>query len=203
MTHKRLSREESRELTRQRLMEAASIVIVQQGLGATSVETITAQAGYTRGAFYSNFKSKADLFFALLKLDHEELQRDLQAILEAGEMGESLQKQLTMFYGDTFRDCNRYLLWSEARLLATRDEEFCEQLTALQMETRDMVAYFIEQFTQRIGIPLAIPAKDLALALMALVDGMQSLSTSMPGRIPDEDVKLTLQTIFSALFFGR
>ncbi|MBV8159022.1 MAG: TetR family transcriptional regulator, partial [Dyella sp.] len=91
MARKRLTREESRDQTRQRLLEAAAVVIAKKGLAATSVEDIAAHAGYTRGAFYSNFTSKNDLFIELLKLDHADIQQGLQEILDAGLSIEDMQ----------------------------------------------------------------------------------------------------------------
>ena len=64
---KRLTRDQAREQTRLRLVDAATLSIARKGLAATSVEDIVAQAGYTRGAFYSNFSNKSDLFFELLR----------------------------------------------------------------------------------------------------------------------------------------
>src|SRR5882757_7293970 len=48
----------TRDDTREKLLEAAARVFEEQGIGGTSIETIAAAAGFTRGAFYSNFKSK-------------------------------------------------------------------------------------------------------------------------------------------------
>jgi AcrR family transcriptional regulator len=73
MPRKRLTREESRDLTRQRLLDAAAVIIAKKGLAAASVENIAERAGYTRGAFYSNFDSKIDLFIELLKRDHDDI----------------------------------------------------------------------------------------------------------------------------------
>ena len=56
----------SRENTRARLLEAAHDVFAEVGLGAASVEGICERAGFTRGAFYSNFESKDELFLALI-----------------------------------------------------------------------------------------------------------------------------------------
>jgi AcrR family transcriptional regulator len=55
----------SRENTRQRLMDAAMEVFAEVGLDAASVETICDRAGFTRGAFYSNFDTKDELFLQL------------------------------------------------------------------------------------------------------------------------------------------
>jgi AcrR family transcriptional regulator len=51
MIRKRLSREDSREQTLQRLLDAAEKLIARKGLDAASVEDIAAAAGYSRGAF--------------------------------------------------------------------------------------------------------------------------------------------------------
>ena len=66
MNYKRLSREDSRDRTTQRLLAAARKLIAKRGLSDTSLEDIAEGAGYTRGAFYSNFSSKGDLFIELL-----------------------------------------------------------------------------------------------------------------------------------------
>jgi len=63
----RLTRAERRAQTRAALLDAATRVFVERGFTGTSVEAIVAEAGYTRGAFYSNFSSKEELFIALLQ----------------------------------------------------------------------------------------------------------------------------------------
>src|ERR1700712_996288 len=80
MTRKRLSREDSREQTTQRLLDAAQKLIARKGLDAASVENIAAAAGYSRGAFYSNFSSKDDLFIELLRRDHQKATAELNAL---------------------------------------------------------------------------------------------------------------------------
>ena len=131
MARKRLTREESRDLTRQRLLEAAAVIIARKGLNGASVEDIAAHAGYTRGAFHSNFRSKADLFIELLKRDHHDVQQELQRILGAGLSREDMQRQLQMFYGQLYRGNISYVLWDEARLQALRDARFRARLSAL------------------------------------------------------------------------
>ena len=61
----RLSRVERREKTRQDLLTAAEACFVTRGFHATSVDEVAEQAGYTKGAVYSNFASKEDLFFGV------------------------------------------------------------------------------------------------------------------------------------------
>ena len=61
----------TRDDTREKLFEAAARVFEEQGIGGASIEAIAAAAGFTRGAFYSNFKSRDELIIAMLE-DHVE-----------------------------------------------------------------------------------------------------------------------------------
>ena len=67
MKRQRLTREQSKDQTRQRLLDAAQAIFMKKGFVAASVEDIAEAAGYTRGAFYSNFRSKPELFLELLR----------------------------------------------------------------------------------------------------------------------------------------
>src|SRR5882724_11189663 len=62
----------TRDDTCEKLFEAAARVFEEQGIGSASIEGIAAAAGFSRGAFYSNFKSKDELIIAMLE-DHVEL----------------------------------------------------------------------------------------------------------------------------------
>ncbi len=68
---RRLTREESKARTRYELLRAASRLFLRNGFVATSLSDIAEEAGLTKGAVYSNFESKEDLFLALLAGDQE------------------------------------------------------------------------------------------------------------------------------------
>jgi AcrR family transcriptional regulator len=201
MARRRLTREQSRDLTRQRLLDAGSVIIAKKGLNGASVEDIAAHAGYTRGAFHSNFRSKGELFIELLKRDHQDVQQGLQQILGAGLSLEDMQQRLQNFYSQLYRGNLSYVLWAEARLQALRDAKFRARLSALLLEKRDMIAYFITQFCQTMQRQPRAPAGDLAFATMALIDGMRFYNACMPEQLSDERVQAALGTVFSATFF--
>jgi AcrR family transcriptional regulator len=201
MPRKRLTREESRDQTRERLLEAGSVTIAKKGLAGSSVEDIAAAAGYTRGAFYSNFGSKNDLFIELLKRDHEDIQESLQQILDAGLSKKDLQIQLAAFYAQAYCGETSFALWAEARLCALRDPKFRVRLNALLLEKRDTIGYFIEQFCKAMDKVLPVPARDLAFGTMALVDGVRFFSTCMPKELPEDNAQAMLGAIFAATFF--
>jgi AcrR family transcriptional regulator len=66
MVRKRLTRDESREATRQAILEAAEASFIEHGYRKASLDEIADRAGYSKGAVYSNFDSKADLFLILM-----------------------------------------------------------------------------------------------------------------------------------------
>jgi AcrR family transcriptional regulator len=85
-----MTRAERRAQTRAALLDAAARVFVDRGFAGASVEAIAAEAGYTRGAFYSNFATKEELFVALLQERGFELARSVArkgAGLTPGEVG--------------------------------------------------------------------------------------------------------------------
>ena len=67
MVRKRLTREESKAKTRQELLRAANRLFLRNGYVATSLANIAEEAALTKGAVYSNFESKEDLFLAMLQ----------------------------------------------------------------------------------------------------------------------------------------
>lgn len=67
MARKRLTRDESKAKTRHELLRAANRLFLRNGYVATSLANIAEEAALTKGAVYSNFESKEDLFLALLQ----------------------------------------------------------------------------------------------------------------------------------------
>src|SRR5260370_41267640 len=77
----RVRTRQTRDDTCEKLFEAAARVFEEQGIGSASIEGIAAAAGFTRGAFYSNFKSKAELIIAMIE-DHvaQSIRRNLDLL---------------------------------------------------------------------------------------------------------------------------
>ena len=71
-----------RRATRDRLLEAAASVFAELGLQGASVEAVCSRAGFTRGAFYSNFASKEELFLALLQGELDRRRQHLEQQVE-------------------------------------------------------------------------------------------------------------------------
>ena len=195
----RLSREESREQTQQRLLDAAQSVIAKKGLAGTSVEDIAAAAGYTRGAFYSNFRSKGDLFIELLRRDHRQAHDAMSEILGADLQVEQLEQRVRQMYGQLYRSNEGFMNWTEARMLAARDAKFRAKLNALMLEKRDFIAAFIVHFYARVGVSPPSPPAELAMGLMSLVEGVKLFRRSSPQDMTVEAAESILTLFIDSL----
>src|SRR6478609_130002 len=81
-----------REATRQKLLDAAALVFAEVGLDAASVEAICERAGFTRGAFYSNFETKDELMLALTeRVAGEKIEEVAERVAVLQARGEDLE----------------------------------------------------------------------------------------------------------------
>lgn len=181
MTTKRLTRQESRDLTRQQLLDAAQKLVAEQGLAATSVEDIAREAGFTRGAFYSNFSDKNALFIELLRRDHEQSIADFRSLLsgEPPPQGELRQQVRALFSRVHCDDCT-FMNWAEARLLAVRDAAFRAQFSALVEASQSQIAGLIDRFYRLEGRQPPASPEALALGVISMVEGVQLYMLSTP-----------------------
>jgi len=183
MTRKRLSREDSREQTTQRLLDAAQKLIARKGLDAASVENIAEAAGYSRGAFYSNFKSKDDLFIELLRRDHLRSLAQFDELRASDLPVDQMQLRTRDIYSHMFRDNESFMNWTEARMVAASDARFRAKLDALMAEKRAQIASFIGYFYQRVGVTPPMPTEKMAMGFMSLAEGVRLFMMSSPSEM--------------------
>jgi AcrR family transcriptional regulator len=199
MSRKRLSREETREQTTQRLLDAAAKVIARKGLDATSVEDIAETAGYSRGAFYSNFSSKEDLFIEMLRRDHNKMTAELSLLRGSALPLEHIEARITEFYSHMYRDNECFINWAEARLLAVRDARFRSKLNALLAEKRQQIADFIQYFYDRLGITPPLLPQTMALGFMSLAEGVKLSMLSSPADMSSATAESVLALFIQAI----
>jgi AcrR family transcriptional regulator len=195
MSRKRLTREDSRDQTTQRLLDAAQRLIAKKGLSAASVEDIADAAGYTRGAFYSNFSSKGDLFIELLRRDHEKTNAEFNALRSDELSLDHIQERTRDIYAQLYRDNESFMNWIEARMLAARDAKFRTKLNMLLAEKRGQIAGFIQYFHHRAGIEPQVPPEAMAMGFMSLIEGMKLSMLSSPADMTPEAAQSVL-TLF-------
>lgn len=165
MPKPRLTREESRRQTRDRLLTAAAKVFAKQGFNGASVEDIAEAAGYSKGAVYSNFDSKEDLFLALidqcLAVEIEKLGDTLDLAIWEAEFGRELTENRTL-----------NLLTIEFFLYAMRNESAREQLAQRYRAAYAVLAQLLTRHYRDAGRPMPMPPLALAWALTSFGTGL-------------------------------
>lgn len=199
MKRKRLSREESRELTSQRLVEAALRLIARRGLDGSSVEDIAEAAGYSRGAFYSNFKSKNDLFFEVLRQDQQRINAQFAQTMDDTAPLEQVRERIRQIYGSLYHDSDAFLAWTEARMLSARDPKFRARLSALIQERRDFVANLLGYLCKRMGATPSVPLETMAMGFISLSEGLRLFGASCPSIMPADVAQQTQDLIVDAV----
>jgi AcrR family transcriptional regulator len=180
----RLTRQESRQRTRERLLAAAVEVFSRQGYHAASVDEIAEAAGFSKGAVYSNFASKEDLFLALLD---QRFEQEIAAGVEFFEQ-RAPRERLTGL-GQSFpqrleQDRAWNMLTLEFLLYALRHEAVQVKLAERYRTARHTIADLLsEQFAAAHGAP-PMPVEYVVWILLALGTGIGLQGVIDPEALP-------------------
>jgi AcrR family transcriptional regulator len=184
----RLTREEKRAQTRERLLEAAERVFLRRGLQGSSVEEISAEAGFTRGAFYSNFESKEKLFVDLLHARVYDRYREMavEAQAQEGTPRDRLRWGIEQVRDAQAGEDGRWLfrLWLECLTQAARDEEFRGLAASFWSGNRALLAAQVESVFEELGREPPLPPEQIATALIALDVGLAVQHLVDPDEVP-------------------
>jgi len=169
----RLRTRPTRDDTRDKLFEAAARVFEADGIGGASIEAIAAAAGFTRGAFYSNFKSKDELIIAMLE-DHVEqsIRRNLDILAQHDNLDDFIAALKTMDRSRQDPLGRSPLLHMEMILFVARAEKRRPELAKRLRARRQMVTEIMETTAKYRGRNLADPPWVGAIVL-ALEDGFR------------------------------
>lgn len=164
-----------RTQTRTRLLAAAHEVFAEVGMGAASVETICERAGFTRGAFYSNFESKEDLFLALItQMTESKLEEVAGRVREIGpgEPGVDIDPSalVRQVVGASLGEQMEPQLLSEIRTQALRDPRLAAAYLAWQAALRERVEDIIRHVVDSLGLRLRLPLDETAQLLLDAVE---------------------------------
>jgi AcrR family transcriptional regulator len=200
MARTRLTRAESREKTRRRLLEAAARVFRRRGYRGASVEAIAAEAGYTVGAVYSNFEGKDDLVLALLEEQIGEItERVVAAAGEAKDAIEKLRRGALEWMAVLDDERDFYVLLIEFWTLWVRDPklraEHAERFAAL----RRALGGLVEEQARRLGRSLRLSSEEVGAAVVALADGLALQRLADREAFSDDLLATLITTLIPAL----
>jgi AcrR family transcriptional regulator len=158
----RLTPERRRELTRTALLDAAADVFAKRGFHAASLEEIAETAGFTRGAIYKNFENKEELFFAVIERRIEGQLRRFSEVLQDRQVAGDPERLSAVWQEVLSFDTAWFTLDLEFRLYAMRNEDARQRWVAHEREFHDLVARFIKEQQQALGVSMDLDPDTMA-----------------------------------------
>jgi AcrR family transcriptional regulator len=187
MGRKRLTRQEQQARTRSRLMNAASKVFSCKGMQQGSIDEVAQEAGYTKGAFYANFKSKEELFLAMLDERFEERLGEVQQAFASDESPPEQARHAAAGFTRAVRaEPDHDRLFLEFASYALQDPSFREELLTRFATLRSRMAEIYERRMEAYGIEPPVPTDRIVRMVIAMADGWALWRLLEPEAVDDE-----------------
>jgi AcrR family transcriptional regulator len=197
----RLTRAERQARTRAALLDAAGREFTERGYRGASVERIAAAAGFTRGAFYSNFASKGELFAELLQEKAFSLYRDMARAILSGRRTPTVRES-----GERLAQVQRdpegrwlFRLWLELLAESGRDPGLQRLAAGFWTDTRRLTAEVVERDYAARGAEPPVAADRLATAMIALDIGLALQHHVDPDAVPLDAYPELFELLFETL----
>lgn len=165
-----------REATRERLLDAARDVMADSGIQGATVEEICERAGFTRGAFYSNFETKDDLVLDLFRREKDLMLGRVQAALDtelqspAETDAETILRVLDQFLMSQPTDRTWFLVHQEFVIHGVRQREIADVYQELWTQSQDEFTAIVTWAVEALGRRLSLPVEQVTLILMGVFD---------------------------------
>lgn len=169
---KRLTRSESQALTRERLLKSATRVFMRRGYAGASIDLIAEEAGYSKGAVYSNFDSKESIFLELLRAKMIADIENIEALVEASSDLDTLLAGLSSYLDASEQSLDFTAVIVEFLTAGERSREGSRVCALLYQQEREAIAKLLRIVFARLSIPPPIPFEDMAANLVALTLGL-------------------------------
>jgi AcrR family transcriptional regulator len=197
---RRLTRKEKQAHTRSCLIKSAAKVFARRGLQQASIDEVTEDAGFTKGAFYANFKSKEELFLAMLDERFAARLTEIDAALASDETPEAQAQQAGADFARFLSsDPNWQRLFFEFAAYAARNEEFREELVTRHRALRKRIAELYSRRADELDLELPVPFEQVSLMTFAMAHGVALEKLLEPKAVPDELFGTMLLVFFTGL----
>src|SRR2546421_6994929 len=158
----RMLRRERKERTKGDLVEAARVVFLRHGFHGASLDEIAEEAGYTKGAVYSNFDGKDDLFLAVFDDYFRGRAEAYREIVFDHQDIEDSYRAVARFWRDANESEPEWArLIAEFLVHASRDESLRSAAREVRERGLDAIAAVVGELAARHGVEVMLPIREL------------------------------------------
>lgn len=195
---RRLTRKEQQARTRSSLMRSAAKLFAERGLERSSIDDVAEAAGYTKGAFYANFRNKEDLFLAMLDERFAQRLAALDRILASErDVEEQAREGGADFVRYISADPDWQRLFFEFTAYASRNDDFRAALLERYRSLRARIAELYRSRLERLDEDAPVELDRLALMTFAMANGI-ALERLLEPDLVDEQLFATMLMVFFA-----
>jgi AcrR family transcriptional regulator len=195
---KRLTRKEKQAHTRECLMHSAATVFARRGLQQASIDEVAEDAGFTKGAFYANFKNKEELFLAMLDERFAERIEGIEKVIADEDSPVEKARHGGDLFVQQFRaDEDWERLFFEFSAHALRDEDFRDELVTRYRAMQDRIATALRAHGEQMGKEEAMPAEQVARIICVMGNGF-ALEKLLEGDAVADELYPTMLMVFFA-----
>ena len=173
---------------RDALLQAARRVFRDKGYAGASLDAVADAAGFTKGAVYSHFTSKADLFLSLLETRIEARALQQLDLVDSVVTDDGPRRLAEQVFATSRADPLWQLAVLEFRVVAARDPTLAARYAALHRRTVEGIVATLEAAFAALGRRPALPLAALAVAGLALDAGGFLEDLADPGSVPDDQL---------------
>ena len=159
-----------RVMTQNALLTAGRSLIAHNGVAGTSVGDITKEAGFTRGAFYSNFTDMEHFFSEVARIEWQAMLRDVEDVLSEWnyEMDNPIDGAVEILLRVLPRDRERYLLWNEFSVYEVRFPHASDELSEGSASFYEALVEILETILEAFHLEPVCSTPDLIELIVAL-----------------------------------
>lgn len=189
-----------REQVRRRLLDAAARVFAERGYERSRLEDIARAAGFTKGAVYSNFSSKHELFAELLAAHAQSTSAEILSDLPEDTAPEAVtERAAALLAGWLVQEAGWHQLELEFASNAGREPKVREVYARARQRQRTELAHILREHAGRLGVQLTVGYEEAAVILLSLHNGLGLEHGADPDEVTTPLIERALATVINGL----
>ncbi len=200
---KRLTRDQSRAVTRARLIAVGREHFLRHGIGGAIAEAIAEEAGFSRGAFYSNFEDKEDLFLAVMIEEDARRRATFQKIRLDQATARKRVRMLRETYTKSIMDRDWIVLRAEFEAGALRSERMRQSFVTAYREEVQAALDSAKELEKVPGVNFQMSPNDLVIALITFSHGMAVKQKILGTELPRKTTRSLIESFFDLMVSSK
>jgi TetR/AcrR family transcriptional regulator, transcriptional repressor of aconitase len=196
---KRLTREESRAQTRATLIAVGRRHFLRYGLGDAVAEKIAEDAGYSRGALYSNFDGKEELFLAVIREEQARHMNDFRSLLKAEPSGKKRLKKMRDTIADLITDHDWIVLRAEFEAGALRSERIRRSFVEVHRQQIRDGGDLVRDLLRSPEVTSSLKPDDFITVIINLAHGLAVTQRILGAQLSQKSTRSLIQSLFDHL----